>query len=73
MSYALATSLCFGCGLMFFYNPMRVPSVVVEGVREPICRWCVDKANVIRKARGMPEIVPLPDAYEACLASELME
>lgn len=71
MGFAFATSVCFGCGNVFNYNPMRVPSVRVEGVREPICATCVARANPLRIKNGLPPIVPLPDAYEPCDESEI--
>jgi hypothetical protein len=71
MGYAFATSACIGCGRLFSYNPMRVPSVRVRGSREPICMDCVERANPRRIANGLAPIVPLPDAYEACDEREL--
>jgi hypothetical protein len=69
--YVFALGPCYGCKQPFSYNPHRVPSVVVDGVREPICRGCVAIANPRRKANGLPEIVPLPDAYEPLPEGEL--
>jgi hypothetical protein len=71
MGVVWATSACVGCGRVFNYNPMRVPSVKVNGTREPICANCVARANPLRIANGLTHIVPLPDAYEACDESEL--
>lgn len=71
MGFALCTSPCIGCGRLFNYNPMRVPSLRVNGSREPVCQTCVDRANPVRIAKGLPPIVPLPDAYDACDESEL--
>lgn len=71
MGVVWATSACVGCGRVFNYNPMRVPSVKVNGTREPICANCVARANPLRIANGLTPIVPLPDAYEACDESEL--
>jgi len=71
MGFALCYSTCFGCGRPFGYNPMRVPSVRVNGEREPICRDCVERANPARIANGLDPIVPAPDAYDACDESEL--
>lgn len=71
MGYALATSPCIGCGRLFSYNPVRVPSITIAGDRKPICRDCVARANPMRVANGLDPIVPLPDAYEACDEGEL--
>jgi hypothetical protein len=69
--YALGTSLCAGCHRIFCYNPLRVPSIVIKGSREPICQDCVERVNPIRIANGLEPIVPLPDAYEPIHESEL--
>ena len=70
---ALCAGFCIGCKRLFTFNPMRVPSLAIDGAREPICRSCVDSANPRRLANGLEPIVPLPDAYEACLETELAE
>lgn len=49
MGYALALSACCSCHRVFGYNPIRVPSVRVNGVREPVCRECIERANPLRK------------------------
>ena len=73
MGYALAWSPCIGCKRVFGYNPLRVPSITIKGEREPICQACVTRVNPMRKANGLPPIVPAPDAYEAVEESELGE
>jgi hypothetical protein len=62
---------CYGCCKPFTFNPLRVPSIVVNGERQPICRECVALANPRRKANGLAEIVPHPDAYEPWEEGEL--
>jgi hypothetical protein len=73
MGYAIVTSACFGCGRIFSYNPLRVPSITspVTKTREPICRNCVERANPLRIKNGLPPIVPFPDAYDAIDETEL--
>lgn len=71
MGYVFATSPCANCGRLFNYNPNLVPSVRVNGVREPICRDCVEWANPLRKEKGLDPIKVLPGAYEACVEEEL--
>lgn len=73
MAYAFCTARCFGCERLFSFNPVRVPSIRHNGQREPICLACVEAANPLRVANGLDPIVPKPDAYEACDASELGE
>lgn len=65
MGYYFAMSPCFGCKNLFSYNPELVPSVRVNGVREPICANCVKAANPEREKRGLAKIEVLPGAYEA--------
>lgn len=72
MGYMTAMGPCIGCGAVFSYNPLRVPSSsAVTGEREPICRACVDRLNPMRVKNGLEPIVPAPDAYEACSEDEL--
>ena len=71
MGYVYVTSACAGCGRVFSYNPVRVPSVRIHGRREPVCQGCVARVNPTRIAKGLEPIVPLPDAYEPCDESEL--
>ncbi len=52
MGYYFAFSPCYGCRQLFSYNPELVPSVVVGGVREPICAVCVERANPRRRERS---------------------
>lgn len=71
MGYALGMGACIGCGQLFNFNPMRVPSVFVNGNREPICQTCVDRVNPGRIKNGLQPIVPHPEAYQACDEHEL--
>ena len=47
-----------------FFNPDRVPSIVLNGQREPVCRDCVERANPLRKAKGLEAIRILRGAYQ---------
>jgi hypothetical protein len=71
MGYAFVTSSCIGCHRLFSYNPLRVPSIRINGVREPICRTCVERVNPQRIKNGLEPIVPAPDAYDPIDESEL--
>lgn len=62
---------CVGCGAMFSFNPHRVPSLPVQGVRKPICRGCIDEASRRRVEQGMQPHPVFPDAYSPLPASEL--
>lgn len=62
--YMFATGFCAGCRQLFTFNPELVPSLTINGRREPFCRACIEAANPRRVEKGLPEIVPLPGAYE---------
>lgn len=71
MGYMMAMGNCFGCGRVFAFNPILVPSIRVNsqrqpdanGTAEPVCRDCIERANVKRAALGNPPIVIQPGAY----------
>ena len=71
MGYVTVMSECYGCGRLFSFNPMRVPSIPIKGDRKPICEVCVARVNPMREKNGLPPIVPLAGAYDACEESEL--
>ncbi len=71
MGFCFAFSKCAACHQPFAYNPLRVPSVRINGVREPICRGCVVEWNV-RMVKAGKEPHPIPDdAYEPIREEEL--
>ena len=55
---------CIGCRRLFSFSPSRVPSIPINGTREPVCRDCVERVNPRRLANGLDPIVPLPGAYD---------
>ncbi len=69
--YALMFGKCANCGQPFGFNPHKVPSIRVEGKREPVCKPCIDQANPQRVAAGLPPFVIQPDAYEPIPEEEL--
>jgi len=73
MGYAFVMSECFGCGRVFSYNPIRVPSIrnPETGTKEPVCKRCVEAVNPIRINNGLPPITFAADAYEAVNENEL--
>jgi hypothetical protein len=72
MGYVLATSPCIGCGRIFSYNPIRVPSYrAPDGDRKPICSACVKRVNPTRIKNGLDPIKMLPGAYDPVDESEL--
>ncbi len=71
MGFVCAIAPCFGCKLPFSFNPHLVPSIVVNGERQPVCEDCVRNANPRRISNGLEPIVILAGAYEAMEESEL--
>jgi hypothetical protein len=71
MGYVSVMGECIGCRRVFSFSPTKVPSVIVNGVREPICEACVIRANPMRQANGLPLIEVKPGAYEPDDESEV--
>lgn len=72
MGYVSVMGECFGCKRLFSFSPTKVPSIVVDGEREPVCQACVDRANAVRgPVYGLPPIEVLPGAYEPDDESEV--
>lgn len=73
MGVAFLMCTCYFCGRFFGCNPNRVPSTKdKDGVKQPVCRFCVEKWNAMRKEAGMSPIPPLVGAYEPCDENELV-
>ena len=62
--YMLGMGYCCGCGNRITFNPMKVPSLRVNGSREPVCIVCFNKVNENRRKAGLSPNVLHPDAYE---------
>jgi hypothetical protein len=71
MGFVSGYGECVGCKKPFSFNPNLVPSVRVNGVREPVCGACVEKVNPGRVANGLEPIMVLPGAYEAAEESSI--
>ena len=71
MGYAFCMGTCLICGSAFTFNPVKVPSLKVDGIKEPICRNCIEKANKLKAEKGIPLFEIPKDAYEACNEAEL--
>jgi hypothetical protein len=71
MGYAMALGECLLCSKPFYFNPVKVPSFRVNGVKQPMCSLCMEQVNLKRKLMGVEEFVIPSDAYEACDESEL--
>ena len=65
MAYISVVGFCFLCRRLFSFNPIRVPSIRVDGERQPICLSCIEQANRERQTRGLEPFRIDPDAYNA--------
>ena len=71
MGYAVCFGVCCACHNPMSFNPHKVPSIPINGVREPVCKSCVGVYNAMRKQKGEPEFQIPPGAYDAIDESEL--
>lgn len=72
--FASCMGQCIACRAIISFNPLRVPSIKVNGQKEPLCLGCFDKWNEIhRTSKGLPRMPLHPDAYEPCDEGELAE
>ena len=71
MGYVLGMGQCIACKKVMGFNPLKVPSIRVKGVREPVCQRCIELANPQRKAMGLKEFTIQPGAYEPADENEL--
>lgn len=69
--FAQVIAPCINCGQIFGFNPHKVPSTKINGVREPVCQSCLVVWNAQRVAAGLEAIPALPGAYEPIPESEL--
>uniref|UniRef100_A0A6M3X6H8 Uncharacterized protein n=1 Tax=viral metagenome TaxID=1070528 RepID=A0A6M3X6H8_9ZZZZ len=71
MGYALMFGKCCACGGLTSFNPVKVPSVRINGTKEPVCKFCIEDANKKRKEMGLETFNVPEDAYEPCNEMEL--
>jgi hypothetical protein len=65
MPYMFVIGSCVACHAHITFNPSFVPSIRVNGSREPICRSCHARWNEIhRVSKGLAPVEIHPEAYE---------
>lgn len=69
--YVLAFGPCCGCGQVFGFNPARVPSITINGTREPVCRSCFERRQTFREQNGLAREPLAHDAYDAAQEHEI--
>ena len=63
---------CVGCKAPLSFNPRYVPSIRVNGVKEPLCEVCAARWNEIhRVSKGLDPIPVDPRAYSPLPEHEL--
>ena len=60
MGYAIVMGFCVACKASVQFNPHKVPSIRVNGTREPLCRRCAERWSEIHK---QPVPTNLDEAY----------
>jgi len=66
--YAFMMGSCCNCGKMITFNPHKVPSLMINGQREPLCLDCANRWNELHPENARPI---QPDAYDAIPEEEL--
>jgi hypothetical protein len=62
MGFMFVMGFCIACHTPISFNPHTVPSLRVNGTREPLCRGCANKWNKLHPENARPIAA---DAYEA--------
>lgn len=66
MAYMSVIADCIACGRKISCNPNFVPSIRVNGIKEPLCKNCFKRWNEIHRVSKGLEPIPLhPEAYES--------
>lgn len=72
MGYAIMQGPCWVCKVIFAFNPLRVPSIRDgQGEKQPVCRRCIERANLKRRRLGLPPHEIHPSAYSPIDESEM--
>lgn len=65
MAFMIVHGECVACHRPLVFNPNFVPSIRVNGEREPLCEACFTRWNLIHRVSQGLEPLPLhPNAYE---------
>lgn len=65
MAYMIVHGYCCACQTFISFNPDYVPSLRVNGTKEPLCRGCYAHWNEMHRTSKGLEPIPLhPDAYQ---------
>jgi len=65
MPYMFVVGSCCACHATITFNPNLVPSIRVNGSREPLCPACHARWNEIhRTGKGLTPVAAHPEAWE---------
>lgn len=65
MAFMFVIGACVNCHATIAFNPSCVPSIRVNGVREPLCQTCHARWNEIhRTSQGLEPVAIHPEAFE---------
>lgn len=68
MGYAIVMGFCGACKAPLSFNPRKVPSIRINGLREPLCLGCVERWCVLHPDAKRPD---LNGAYDEVAEDEL--
>lgn len=72
--YCFVIGTCCGCRAVITFDPEHVPSLRVQGERQPLCRGCHARWNEIhRTSKGLAPIAAHPGAWPSDERSEIHE
>jgi hypothetical protein len=54
MGYAIMYGICVACKRTIAFNPHKVPSLMINGKREPICKNCAERWNELHPENARP-------------------
>jgi len=64
LAFMMVFGSCVNCGVFMGFNPEKVPSIRVNGIREPLCKKCFIKWNEIHRiSKGLEPMKISPEAY----------
>jgi hypothetical protein len=66
--WAILFGICCACSRTIAFNPHKVPSLMINGSREPLCRECAERWNELHPEMARPI---MEGAYEHFPEEEL--
>jgi hypothetical protein len=70
VGYVTITFTCINCGAITCASPNKVPCLVIEGKKKPLCKTCADKWNQINWLDKDLEHLNYGDAYDVPFTEE---